>query len=543
MQCSRLAVALSTVVGLGGVAFGGPPTFTGNVPADFGDAGVLPLTIAVPDFAGVGDVGIPNNFPPGTISGWDLEDLRFYYDLENDVMYVGMNFAGIAGDADGDGDPGHTSAALGQNGGIDFPDFGDSESFFVSFDTNRDGLADVLVGVSALVDITGFTAAVALPGPPTPFSFGAPLPANTGVVFGNTSAQAPDIEFTIPNFSQLPGFTEGLNRFDQAVMFNAGAFAGSLADDGFGEDNINNNLVTFGKIGFDGEPQGTLVTDQFLSEGMMISASSVCGFPGAYINNPFDNPTTDDIIPTSGDQVLTTKCDPNDDTSDAGEYLFNFVNPVDMITPGQAVFVSLSFLDIEDSGTPGRGTSHATFFDVAGNVIEDEPIPSGPNAGHFEATFSIGQGLLALAPCNNFMGTVGDGGDSGAVDTLCYNLAPSSLNFTVTITGGASAVHEGDDMELPIVIRNDSNTHSDALVEVTCGFAPFGSGQTLVADRHIRLRPRFTNEAAPRMFHLPVPTNLNTRWVGRSLRMRVIFREPHSRVILAQCIHDFTITQ
>ncbi len=543
MISSRLVVTLSALLGFGGAAFGGPPTFTGNVPADFGEAGVLPLTIAVPDFAGVGDVGIPNNFPPDTISGWDLEDLRFYYDLETDVMYVGMNFAGIAGDADGDGDPGRTSSALAQNGGFDFPNFGDSESFLVSFDTNRDGLADVLVGVSALVDVTGFTAAVALPGPPTPFSFGAPLPDNTGIVFAQTSAQAPDIEFTIPNFSRLPGFPQDLNRFDHAVMFNAGAFAGSLADDGFGEDNINNNLVTFGKIGFDGEPQGTLVTDQFKSEGMQISAMSACGLPGAYINNPFDNPTTDDLIPTSGDKILTTKCDPNDDTSDAGEYVFQFVNPVDLISPGQAVFASLSFLDIEDSGTPGRGTSQATFFDAAGNVINQVMIPSGPNAGHFEATFSIGQSALVVAPCNNFRGRVGDAGDSGAVDTLCYNLAPTSLNFTVDIAGGANAVHTGDDMELPIVFRNDSNTRSEAIAVVTCGLSPRGSGQTLVAERRINLRPRFTNERAPHMFHVPVPSNLNTRWVGRPLRMRVKLLEPHSRIVLAQAIHDFTITQ
>ncbi|MBI1853207.1 MAG: hypothetical protein HYR85_22955 [Planctomycetes bacterium] len=544
MKSVPFACALSLAFAACSVAWAGsPPTFTGNVPADFGAAGVIKEALIIPDFSGVGDVGIPSNFPPGTISGWDLEDLRLFYDLHNDVMYVGINFAGIAGDADGDGDGGRTSAALAANNGIDFPNFGDSESFAVLFDTNRDGVGDVIAGVSALVDISGFTVASAIPGSFPPFGFGAPLPEHTGALFALANAGAPDIEFAIPGFSQLPGFPAEINRFDQPLMFNVMAFAGSLADDGFGEDNINNYLVTFGKVGFDSDPQGTIVTNQFLDAGFLVDSMSDCGTPGAFINDPTDNPTTDDIIATSGRQVLTTRCNPNDDTSDSGTINFNFIDPVDLHSPGQATFVSLSFLDIEDSGSSGRGTSHMTFFDRNHSEITDVPIPSGPNAGHFEATFSIEQGLVVLPPCSFAVARIGDVDDSGAVDTLCYNLQPVNLDFTIDIRGSGSAAHQGDVMDLPISIRNDSATRSDAIAVVTCGLGPRGTGVTLVSPRHIRLRPGFTNETHPQMLHLPIPQNLNPNWIGRPMRLRAKLIHPTSGVILAQDVYDFTVGQ
>ena len=51
------------------------------------------------------NVGVPPNFPAGTISGWDIETTEFRYDPVADTMEVTLNTFGIAGDADGDNDP------------------------------------------------------------------------------------------------------------------------------------------------------------------------------------------------------------------------------------------------------------------------------------------------------------------------------------------------------------------------------------------------------------------------------------------------------
>jgi hypothetical protein len=74
-------------------------SLTGNVETDF----VSPDAVIVTDEAEP-DVGLPVVFLPRT-SGWDINDFRFVYDAEEDALYVGINFFGIAGDADGDGNP------------------------------------------------------------------------------------------------------------------------------------------------------------------------------------------------------------------------------------------------------------------------------------------------------------------------------------------------------------------------------------------------------------------------------------------------------
>jgi len=208
-----------------------PTPFTGDVEADFTGPGIL----TIPD--PLGDVGYPNPSPGGKIPapgmpGWDMKDFRITYDSGTDTLYVGLNSGGIAGDADGDGDPSHTSLYLADMGGTDYADFGTSESFAVYFDFDQDGTLDVIAGVSASVDISGYTVAYPLSNPGSPATnFGATIPGATGTVTGGTIAE-PDVEFSILNFSTLPG-QDGDGRCD------INAFMGSLGDDGIGEDFID----------------------------------------------------------------------------------------------------------------------------------------------------------------------------------------------------------------------------------------------------------------------------------------------------------------
>ena len=205
----------------------GQIAFTGDVQADFPAAAIHPDLID--------DVGIPANFPAGVISGWDMQGVALSYDAASDTLYLGIDSRGIEGDADGDGDPASTSAALANNGGADLADLGGSESVLVALDLNNDGTADVIAGIPFGGDISAFTVSTFVGSLFAPYvAFGAPLAANTGAIHANPSAAAPDFEFTITNFSQLMVQFGNVNQPSIGLL----AFTGSLDDDGIGEDFI-----------------------------------------------------------------------------------------------------------------------------------------------------------------------------------------------------------------------------------------------------------------------------------------------------------------
>lgn len=200
--------------------------FTGDAAVDFASAPVL-----VPDPGGI-DVGMPplliNN-----ISGWDMDNIVMSYDVGTDTLFVGIDTFGIAGDADGDGDPSNTSASLNASGGVDHADLANSEGFTFALDLNDDGTLDVIAGIAFGLDFNGFEVAEfqgSIYSPMT--SFGTSLPANTGTLFASPSAAAPDLEFTITNFSVL------MDTYStpQQEFIGVHAFMGSLENAGIGED-------------------------------------------------------------------------------------------------------------------------------------------------------------------------------------------------------------------------------------------------------------------------------------------------------------------
>jgi hypothetical protein len=216
-----LAVAVPVVMSVPVVA--APPTFTGNVENDFTAPGVL----IIPD--GLGDVGLPATAPEGTVTGWDMKDLRLFYDAGTDTMYVGINTFGILGDADGDGNPGATSPWAAGLGASDLPSLNMTETAAVYFDLNQDGIWDVIGGISGVTDYSGFSVNDFAGSFFPPYNFGNALAGNTGAKSPNPDASHPDLEFAITNWSTIPGH-------DASVGFKVGAFLGSLQDDGIGED-------------------------------------------------------------------------------------------------------------------------------------------------------------------------------------------------------------------------------------------------------------------------------------------------------------------
>lgn len=243
---------------VGGTGGGGAymPFRTGDVERDLpwippGQPGHDPGLVVILDGEGAARAGMPRESDVAQgphmagMSGWNMKDFRLRYDPDTDTLAVGVNFYGIAGDADGDGNPNTTNPAMLAAGGLDHPNFGGDESITVAFDFNGDGRMNLYAGIPA--DKTaagpgplGFT--VAGPRPPEDAAtrpklgiqhqYGPTLPEHLGVLAFEPSADHPDFAFTINNFSQVPGVVRTLDGFP----FRMRAYAGSVDDVGSGED-------------------------------------------------------------------------------------------------------------------------------------------------------------------------------------------------------------------------------------------------------------------------------------------------------------------
>ncbi len=231
---------------------GAVPGITGDVEVDF-DPSIDPAVIVIADPGGVGDAGVPADLA-GTTSGWDMRDVRLYYDRSADELFVGLNFDGVGGDADGDGDPG-SGAISSSASGTDVASFGGTEGFAVLFDIDSDGVADVIAGVNETGDISSFGVYEASPfaifAPAQSLVYGAPIPGALGLAPSDTSTTSPDLEFSIVNFSTLV-------PDDTSPNFGLHAFAGSGSDGGIGEEYVANQGAFEPVVIFDPAPGLTL---------------------------------------------------------------------------------------------------------------------------------------------------------------------------------------------------------------------------------------------------------------------------------------------
>ena len=92
----------------------------------------------------------------GRINGWDIKDMRVSYDQANDRLYVGVNFFGVAGDADGNGVVGTTDPRF---GGQEHAHLGlvshSDESITVGIDLTNSGKPTIVAGIAADKSIIG----------------------------------------------------------------------------------------------------------------------------------------------------------------------------------------------------------------------------------------------------------------------------------------------------------------------------------------------------------------------------------------------------
>lgn len=261
-----LAIAL---MGLAAPAMGraGTIPFTGDVERDFPLVKGNDIRVAIDNpYPTPADGSIPQSNPrdidipawmkaEGKETGWNFKDVRLYYDKASDTLAVGINFAGVGGDVDGDGDPNRTDPRTAASGGIDEARFGGGETVSVALDLNNDRKPDIIAGIpvnkpAGQDGIASFTLGKYKDTPSgLAFGYGDKSVGSTNLLdfLGRksieTSLSRPDMEFEITKFSQLGKLFDP--KFDPAsTPLGLLAFAAGMNDVIVGEDSIPYSAVS-----------------------------------------------------------------------------------------------------------------------------------------------------------------------------------------------------------------------------------------------------------------------------------------------------------
>ena len=187
--------------------------FTGNVANDFPSSSGTTVISGTPNSVAEASYIIKD----GWTTGFLVESLRVSYSAATDTLYVGVQTFSIAGDADGNPNPGSSDPQLAAAGGVNLPGFGGDKSLTLAFANMAPGGG---VGSTALVAGIPADKSVADSSNPNDFtvatyhntgqglaySYGTILKNHVGALAVNPTASAPNFEFALTNFSQIPGF-------------------------------------------------------------------------------------------------------------------------------------------------------------------------------------------------------------------------------------------------------------------------------------------------------------------------------------------------
>jgi hypothetical protein len=165
------------------------------------------------------------------------------YNWKTDTLNFDVKVTGIAGDADGNGNPGVADPRMVAAGGVDTAHLGGRKSISIAFETiNAQGHPGDPLAIAGVPEyknqfpstgLDGFRLAQYVPGSHgLSVSYGADLSGGaTGTLLYDPSAAHPDFEFQIAGFSKIPGV-----NLENGFYFSA--FAGSPDDIIAGEKNI-----------------------------------------------------------------------------------------------------------------------------------------------------------------------------------------------------------------------------------------------------------------------------------------------------------------
>lgn len=218
-------------------------------------------------------------------SGWDIRSVFFYYDMAVDTLHVGLHCYGICGDADGDGDADVSSPELLLNDGIDYPGLNSTEYLAIYLDSKNYGAyssvivpefhPELIIGTPEILDeneektiggegYDGFNvyhyseetiyygdhdyltdALINFSSPLTSDNplFGLVDPMKRDPILG-------DIEFSIRNFSNLPGMSWNTSILEYPdgqggtfKPFNTMRFSFALAFGSSGDSSIGSDFI------------------------------------------------------------------------------------------------------------------------------------------------------------------------------------------------------------------------------------------------------------------------------------------------------------
>ena len=237
---------------------------TGDVEKD------LPASSAVTIVPGRGENSVAQPTwmtQEGLINGYVMKDIRLSYDQKTDTLAVGVNFWGIAGNAD-DSPDGSTNPKTAALGGSNPAHIGGDKSIAIGFTpVTTSGTSApplILAGVPAIKTgtpsntVDNFTVASYTASPSgITRSFGATMTSNVGNLAYDPSQAHPDFEFTIKNFSKIPG----LNALANGFYIQAYAGTGSYTT--IGKSEIFDTLVklpTPSQGNLNNTPTGTVPT-------------------------------------------------------------------------------------------------------------------------------------------------------------------------------------------------------------------------------------------------------------------------------------------
>ena len=215
-RISRTMIVLSLASFLLGSTHGAKAdfiNFTGNVASDFPASTGTTVIDGRPGSVAESPYIIQN----GWTTGFLVESLRLNYDRTSDTLFVGVQTYSIAGDADGNGDPGYTTPQMAAGGGINFAHFGGDKSLTVAFATasaaGGPALPSFVAGIPAdkstgdRRNTNEFTVATYNnTGRGLAYSYGTILENHVGALAVDPSASRPNFEFALTHFSQFPGF-------------------------------------------------------------------------------------------------------------------------------------------------------------------------------------------------------------------------------------------------------------------------------------------------------------------------------------------------
>ena len=414
--------------------------FTGDVAADFSE-----IQNCLEDGA---------DLPTGAISsGFDVEQICFFYDGATDILYVGVETVdnAIFGDADGDGNPDESS-----EGSItDYANLDETESFVLAMDLNGDSQSadfdentiDVIIGVSDSADITSFDAYRVSGNYSTNYpadAFGTAIGLNVVLETAPSSAFR-DLEFYIEDFTSLD--LEG--GYADAPVFQV--FSGSVGS-GVGSDFLPavSNSVEYNLYDFDGDglqdwQEIEAGTDPFAADTDGDGLEDGTEINAANPTDPTDDDSDDDGLldgeedANGNGQVDATETDPNtadtdgDGLNDGTEV--NGSNPTDPLDADSD----------DDDLTDGEEDADASGDQ---NGTETDPNVADTDNGGVNDGIEVSTGFDPLDPSDDFQASeasrqtgLGQGYDQvqgGGVGSCSLNAAAtgsSGMGLWALMTG------------------------------------------------------------------------------------------------------------